>query len=351
MHHSIFDNSLFPFTHNKMPADRGSYRRQKKPSEGDVFAKALDLQDDEATFKGYKKDFRHAADQSFNFALPLFQQKAAMTTFVQTVKNQHPSLFDMVLHPNHAERLKCLERYAISYMEKSGKLKRSVAGARRALISSPSTLKPTSKRLPESTPISSDKQTSPRIIKVQRVVPSPTGLSEPNNLPPPRPLKMSTKPPRFPPSPSPPPMKTFIRAKPVRISIDDSDEDDDDDVMSFGSAPRVRAPAVHKVSTNKIGPPSKGATRSFLGPASAKASSSKTTFKTTSQLSSPGCKPPMNSERLAKNLRDAGVVNVGIVQGITQWEEQVLRDFLFNNVTNVPLEVETIIIGVAAMRA
>ncbi|KAF7306528.1 CENP-C-C domain-containing protein [Mycena indigotica] len=118
-----------------MPPDRRrSLKPRKSISGGAAFAEALGLANDPESFSFYKKEFRQAADQCFDFSLPLFQQQSAMTVFVQTVRSRHPALFDSLVHTNHADRVQGLQIYAIDYLGKSGKLSNPIKGARKALI-------------------------------------------------------------------------------------------------------------------------------------------------------------------------------------------------------------------------
>ncbi|KAF8213563.1 kinase-like domain-containing protein [Mycena galopus ATCC 62051] len=108
-----------------MPADRRRNNelagRPKPLSDGDKFALALGLAERPQIFGQCKEAFRRAADESFNFDLPLFQQTDAMKAYVEKVVSAFPGFFNDG-HENHRERIKRLEIYAMSYLKKSGKM-------------------------------------------------------------------------------------------------------------------------------------------------------------------------------------------------------------------------------------
>ncbi|KAJ7169425.1 hypothetical protein C8R46DRAFT_196422 [Mycena filopes] len=103
-----------------MPAVREP-RQNKNSSQGQKFASALGLQDRPDTFKKFKGVLRDLVNETFNFNLPLFQQQDAMKDFVKKAHSSFPGFFDPK-HDNYKERVDQLERYAHSYLKKSGKL-------------------------------------------------------------------------------------------------------------------------------------------------------------------------------------------------------------------------------------
>ncbi|KAJ7151499.1 hypothetical protein C8R46DRAFT_485865 [Mycena filopes] len=103
-----------------MPAVREP-RQNKNSSQGQKFASALGLQDRPDTFKKFKGVLRDLVNETFNFNLPLFQQQDTMKDFVKKAHSSFPGFFDKK-HDNYKERVDQLERYAHSYIKKSGKL-------------------------------------------------------------------------------------------------------------------------------------------------------------------------------------------------------------------------------------
>ncbi|KAJ7275507.1 hypothetical protein B0H12DRAFT_1087579, partial [Mycena haematopus] len=149
--------------------------------QGDRFALALGLENRPQIFDECKKAFRRMADRIFDFNLPLFQQTEAMETFVKEAIAGLPGYFSDE-HANIKDRIQELQEYAVSYLQKSGKMTTNTNMSKKKKHPKSKTVPPP---LPASTP-------NLRVIKVEH--PKPKPLYRRN-------LKPEPSPP--PPSPSP----------------------------------------------------------------------------------------------------------------------------------------------------
>ncbi|KAJ7139649.1 hypothetical protein C8R44DRAFT_975420 [Mycena epipterygia] len=155
-----------------MPSVRTEKKKNLTP--GEQFALVLGLEDRPQTFEQFKKVFRGLANDTFDFNLPVFQQQTAMSSFVQKVVKLFPGYFNERCENNN-DRLTHLQRYARSYLEKSGKLSTSNKKHPRKSQAA----KTVDAAAPPSPPPSPPKD---KVIKVERPKPRPLSRAPKTNI-------------------------------------------------------------------------------------------------------------------------------------------------------------------------
>ncbi|KAJ6625553.1 hypothetical protein B0H10DRAFT_617509 [Mycena sp. CBHHK59/15] len=95
--------------------------KKKHQSDGERFQSALGLEKQSMIFCDIKKTLRRLADKNLKFDMPVFQQATGMALFVEDAIESFPAFFNET-HPNNGERLRLLQHYCRSYLEKSGKM-------------------------------------------------------------------------------------------------------------------------------------------------------------------------------------------------------------------------------------
>ncbi|KAJ7785815.1 hypothetical protein B0H16DRAFT_1488108 [Mycena metata] len=328
-----------------MPAVRNSAQSQsKKLSDGEKFALALGLQDRPDTFKECKKALRPLADETFDLTLPLFQQQTAMKAFVDKAVFAFPGYFGG-RHDNYKERVDQLERYASSYLQKSGKVS---LGKKKRIVDSDAKVP-----RPKPKPLYRAKATTPLDVPMPDV---PTTL---NRAAPATPIPDAAAPRRV-------TVKKPVFATPTKSRHE------------VGGATPVTAPGVappnpavpatptqdvatdvnkaHTVPTKPgQGPTTAVPTRKALDAIARHwfhGSKEQQTTTALPVLTVPqflrDCNPSMS--HCAPAFERAGVTTGGDLEGMAHWKEDGLRNFIKDQHLGCSaLEVEAIFIGISAL--
>ncbi|KAJ7693578.1 hypothetical protein B0H17DRAFT_1132378 [Mycena rosella] len=296
--------------------------------EGQKFALALGLEDQPEIFNEYKTHFRRYANETFNLNLPLFQQTQNMNVFTDKVEKAFPAFFNEG-HENHKERIKRLQTYARSYLDKSGKMSTPNGLSRGSCVSH-------NPEVPRKTVIVVDEPMSdapplgsaPKPPSRQTTYPHPSRTRKPSMVDEPMsdapPLDTAPRPPSrhaVHPHPRPPPSrsrKTSMVDQPMPSA------------PPLDIVPPTRAPGL---APNKPAPTP--AQQAAPGPTPGPPA-----------LVAPLAKfhPPM--DHCAPAFQRAGVTKVDDLREMKHWEESQLRRFLTHtDIASTMLEEEAIIIG------
>ncbi|KAJ7356877.1 hypothetical protein DFH08DRAFT_802841 [Mycena albidolilacea] len=295
-----------------MPADRRDRRTDPTPrkqlSQGEKFALALGLENKPQIFHNCKKFLRRIADETFDFDLPLFQQESAMKNFVKKAVDGFPGYFGNS-HTNSKQRLNELEHYAVSYLQKSGKLTNEPK--KDSLQKKPVKSDIAPPQFPPS-PLPS------KVIKVERPKPKPLY----------RGAKITTVNTADTPKPTAPPLDT------------DAPKSKSTPVVLLAPMQGCPCPVNKLVSTPAPPPPSPPQATNQLSP--------RTSLPTLKEFLA-GCLPPMH--RRLSAFQEAGFTDGNDLLGVASWKEEAQRSFIRNHLAESALEVETIVAGLESLLA
>ncbi|KAJ7139619.1 hypothetical protein C8R44DRAFT_867747 [Mycena epipterygia] len=344
---------------------------EKKLTDGEKFALVLGLEDRIQIFQQFKKVFRRLADDTFDFNLPVFQQQTAMNVFVEKVVDAFPGHFRESCE-NKKERITHLQRYARSYLEKSGKL----AASNKKSPRKSQAAKTADAVAPPSPPPSPPKD---KVIKVERPKPRPLYRGPKTNIFTVVDESMPAAPPIDTPAPNAAPAKGpvhRVKSKNTKtgIVVDEAmpvapptDTSRPKPVPAQRPAQHVKSkPLNARTSTvvdepMPVAPPTNTSAPSPApAPGSPHGKALDTTASTTKtkQIPAPdaaalpkflgGCCPAMG--HCAAAFERAGVVEQAHLVGMARWSDENVRRFLnANGIGRTALDVEAIIIGLAAL--
>ncbi|KAJ7102396.1 hypothetical protein B0H15DRAFT_814437 [Mycena belliarum] len=292
----------------------GSPKKHDRLSDGEKFALALGLENNPELFHIYKKRFREVANETFIMDVPLFQQTDAMYKFTEKIKTTFPELFNDAVE-NKKDRIGLLQRYARSYLEKSGKM---TTGNRR-----PPRSNSTQRQAPLSPPPSPAENNG--IIKVARPTPKPSFHAKKTSVIKDEPMPYA-QPPR---TPSRAPSSTRCR----KVSLVDE--------------PMVDVPLPETpVTESRASAHDTAATEPRIPPGSSAAAAAASDSKFARFLAD--CCPPMGHCSAA--FIRAGVTDMAHLRGMAHWEEDRLRQFLTKqSIARSPLDTQALIIAVFAL--